>query len=329
MIQTRRLGKNGPEVSAIALGTRNMSTNKETRESENIQTIDTIQAAIDVGINFLNTADFYGMGQNEMLIGEAIKGRRDKVFISVKTGMRRSPSGAFLGMDCSPASIKNFCSYSLTRLGVDEIDLFQPARIDPNIPLEETVGAVADLIKEGKVKYLGLSEVGADQLRRAHSIHPVSALEIEYSLASRFIEKEILPTARELGISIVPYSVLYYGLLTGTITGQFSKDDYRSNFPRFREENLPANLKKVEVLKEMAKAKGFSASQLALAWVLQQGEGIIPIVGMGKPSRVADNLKALDIKFTTEEITIINETFTVGAMQGSRYPEALSGLVPS
>jgi len=214
-------------------------------------------------------------------------------------------------------------------LGVDEIDLFEPARIDPNVPLEETVGAIADLIKEGKVKYLGLSEVGADQLRRAHSIHPVSALEIEYSLASRFIEKEILPTARELGISIVPYSVLYYGLLTGTITGQFSKDDYRSNFPRFREENLPANLKKVDVLKEMAKAKGFSASQLALAWVLQQGEDIIPIVGMSKPSRVADNLKALDIKFTIEEITIINETFTVGAMQGSRYPEALSGLVPS
>lgn len=271
MTKQRTLGKNGPKVSSIALGSRNMSTNKETREAENKQTVDTIQAAIEAGINFLNTADFYGMGQNELLIGEAIKGRRDKVFISVKTGMRRSPSGAFLGMDCSPASIKNFCSYSLTRLGVDEIDLYQPARIDPNIPLEETVGAIADLIKEGKVKYLGLSELGADDLKRAHAVHPVSALEIEYSLASRFIEREILPTARELGISIVPYSVLYYGLLTGTITGQLNKDDYRSSLPRFREENLPANLKKVEVLKEMAKAKGYSASQLAIVWILQQG----------------------------------------------------------
>ncbi len=329
MTKQRTLGKNGPKVSAIALGSRNTSTNKATREAENKQTIDTIQAAIDAGINFLNTADFYGMGQNEMLIGKAIKGRRDKVFISVKAGMRRSPSGAFLGMDCSPASIKNFCSYSLTRLGVDEIDLYQPARIDPNVPMEETVGAIADLIREGKVKYLGMSEVSADQLRRANVIHQVSALEIEYSLASRFIEREILPTARELGISIVPYSVLYYGLLTGTMNGPLSKEDYRSNFPRFREQNLPANLEKVEVLKEIAKTKDYSASQLAVAWVLRQGDDIIPIVGMSKPSRIADNLEALDIEFSSEEMQLLNETFAVGAMQGDRYPEALSGLVPS
>ena len=329
MIKQRTLGKNGPKVSAIALGTRNTSTNKETREAENKQTIDTIQAAIDAGINFLNTADFYGMGENEMLIGEAIKGRRENVFISVKAGMRRSPSGAFLGMDCSPASIKNFCSYSLTRLGVDEIDLYQPARVDPNVPLEETVGAIADLIREGKVKHLGLSEVSADQLRRAHAIHPVTALEIEYSLASRFIEREILPAARELGIGIIPYSVLYYGLLTGTMKGPLSKEDYRSNFPRFREQNLPVNLQKVEMLKGLAKTKGYSASQVAVAWVLSQGDDIIPIVGMSKPSRIADNLKALDIKFSTEEMQLLNTTFAVGAMQGDRYPEALSGLVPS
>jgi aryl-alcohol dehydrogenase-like predicted oxidoreductase len=329
MTNQRTLGKDGPKVSAIALGSRSVSNNKETIDAENKQTIHTIQASIDAGINFLNTADFYGMGQNEMLIGEAIKGRRDKVFISVKCGMRRSPSGTFLGMDCSPASIKNFCSYSLTRLGVNEIDLYQPARMDPKIPLEETVGAIADLIKEGKVKYLGLSEVSADQLRRANVIHPVSALEIEYSLASRFIEREILPTARELGIGIVPYSVLYYGLLTGTINGPLSKEDYRSNFPRFRNENLPANLEKVEVLKEMAKTKGYSSSQLAVAWVLTQGDDIIPIVGMSKPSRIADNLKALDIEFIHEEMQLLNETFAVGAMQGDRYPEAFSGLVPS
>jgi len=329
MTEQRTLGKNGQNVSAIALGTRNTATNKATRQAENKQTIDTIQAAIDAGINFLNTADFYGMGENEMLIGEAIKGRRDQVFISVKSGMRRSPSGAFLGMDCSPASIKNFCSYSLTRLGVDEIDLYQPARIDPNIPLEETVGAIADLIKEGKVKYLGMSEVSADQLRRANAIHPVTALEIEYSLASRFIEREILPVARELGISIVPYSVLYYGLLTGTMDGPLSKEDYRSNFPRFKQENLPANLEKVEVLKKFAKTKGYSASQLAVAWVLRQGDDIIPIVGMSKPSRIGDNLKALEVEFSTEEMQLLNTTFAVGALKGDRYPEALSRLVPS
>lgn len=329
MIEQRKLGRNGPEVSAIALGSRSTSTNKETKEEENELTIDTIQAAIEAGINFLNTADFYGMGENEMLIGKAIRGRRDKLFISVKTGMRRSPTGAFLGMDCSPASIKNFCSYSLTRLGVDEIDLYQPARIDPTIPLEEIVGAIADLIKEGKVKYLGMSEVGADQLRRAHAVHPVSALEIEYSLATRFIEREILPTARELGIGVVPYSVLYYGLLTGTFTGAFKKDDYRSHLPRFNEKNLLANLQKVEVLKEMAKRKGYSASQLAIAWLLQQGKDIIPIVGMSKPSRIADNLQALHIEFTAEELAQINKTFAIDAMHGGRYPEALSGLVPS
>ncbi|WP_213083883.1 aldo/keto reductase [Chryseobacterium lactis] len=329
MIEQRSLGRNGPKVSAIGLGTRTMLADRNIRSDQSLLTIETITAAVDAGINFLNTADFYGMGLNEMQIGEAIRGNRNKVFLSVKTGMRRSPSGAFLGMDCSPASIKNFCNYSLTRLGVDEIDLYQPARVDPAVPLEDTVGAIADLIKEGKVKYLGMSEVSAEQLKRANKIHPVSALEIEYSLATRFIEKEILPAARELGVTIMPYSVFYYGLLTGTVNGKLSKDDYRSSLPRFNSENLPSNLQKVDILKKLASEKGYSASQVALAWLLNQGDDIIPIVGMGKPGRIAENLEAASIAFTKEEINLLEKTFEVGAMQGERYPESLSNFVPS
>ncbi|MGE6397087.1 aldo/keto reductase [Chryseobacterium scophthalmum] len=329
MIATRSLGKNGPEVSAIGLGTRSMLPDRNIKSSQSLMTIDTIKAAIDAGINFLNTADFYSMGLNEMQIGEAIRENRAKVFLSVKTGMRRSPSGAFLGMDCTPNSIKNFCNYSLTRLGVDEIDLYQAGRIDPDVPLEDTVGAIADLIKEGKVKHLGMSEVSAEQLRIANQIHPVSALEIEYSLASRFIEKEILPTARELGIAVVPYSVFYYGLLTGTIDGTLSKDDYRSSLPRFSKENLPLNLENVEILKDLAFTKGYSASQIALAWLLHQGNDIIPIVGMSKPSRIAENLEALSINFTRDEMDLLEETFKIGAIKGERYPESLSNFIPS
>lgn len=316
-------------MSAIALGSRQLDTDRAKLAAENQQIIATIRAAMDAGITFLNTADFYGMGRFEMLIGEVLKRNREKAFISAKCGMRRSPTGNYLGMDCRPESIKNFCSYSLQRLGVDEIDLFQPARLDPQVPLEETIGAIADLIKEGKVKYLGMSEIGADDLRRAHAVHPVAALEIEYSLATRFIEKEILPTARELGIGIVPYSVLCYGLLTGTLTAPLPQNDPMSAMPRFKGENLTHNLKIVDALKAMADEKGVSASQLAIAWVLAQGDDIIPIVGMSKPSRVPDNLKALEIELTSEDLARLDKTFAIGVIQGGRYPEALSSLVPS
>lgn len=315
-MKTRKLGINGPEVSAIAIGSRVVSDVEGAKE----QTIKTLQTAIDRGINFLNTADFYGMGLNELHIGEAIKGRREQVFLSVKTGSMRDPKGRFIGLDCRPKAIKNFCSYSLTRLGVDVIDLYQPARVDPNVPIEETVGAIKDLIQEGKVRYLGLSEANADQLKRAYAVHPVSALEIEYSLATRFIENEILPTARQLGVSVVPYSVLSYGLLSGNMTNQLSEGDFRKAFPRFQGENLEYNLKLIDILKEMAAQKGTLAGSLALAWVYQQGEDIIPIVGMSRPERVDDNLKALEIEFTASEMNLLNETFKIGAVKGDRYP---------
>ena len=326
-MKLRQLGKNGPKVSPISIGSRVTNSDLNEREAIKNSTIKTLQHGIDSGINFLNTADFYEMGMNELIIGEVIKNRRDKVFLSVKTGTLRSPSGQFLGFDGRPKAIKNFCAYSLTRLGVDEIDLYQSARIDQDVPIEETVGAIKDLIDEGKVRYLGISEANAEQLKRANKVHQVSALEIEYSLATRFIENEILPTARELGVSIVPYSVLSYGLLTGNMSFPLSKDIYLNMFPRFQADNLRHNLQKVEFLKEMAANKNVSASQLALAWVLNQGEDIIPIVGMSKPSRIEQNLAALEIEFTEKEMTALNEAFNQDAIKGERYPALLMNIV--
>ena len=240
------------------------------------EAIATIEAALDAGINLLSTGDFYGMGHNEMLVGRAIKSRRDKAFLSVKFGAQFSPSGAFLGADLRPNSIKNFASYSLQRLGVDVIDLYEPGRLDPSIPVEETVGAVADLIQEGKVRYLGLSEVNAAQLRKANGVHPVAALEIEYSLATRFIERDILPTARELGIAIVPYNVLAHGLLTGSIDAPLPEGDYRLGLPRFQVPNITHNLQPVSFLKKLAQEKHCTPAQLSVAWLLSRGDDVIP-----------------------------------------------------
>lgn len=328
-MKTRKLGINGPEVSAISMGSRLIIDDPASLQTAKKQTIETLQYAIDSGINFLNTADFYGMGMSELILGEAIKDRRDKVFLSVKTGALRDHKGHFLGLDGRPNAIKNFCAYSLTRLGVDEIDLLQPSRIDPDVPIEETVGAIKDLIDEGKVLYVGLSEANAEQLVRAHKTHPVSALEIEYSLATRFIENEILPTARELGVSIVPYSVLSYGLLTGNLTFPLPKGDYRNMLPRFQEENRAHNLQLIEFLKDMASQKNISASQLALAWALHQGDDIIPIVGMNKPKRVDENIEALSIELSSEELDLLDKTFAIGAMKGDRYPAALQKMAAS
>ncbi|OXA77409.1 Predicted oxidoreductase [Flavobacterium aquidurense] len=323
-MNTRKLGNSGIDISPIAIGTR------EVGEKSKQQTIETLQYAIDSGINFINTADFYGMGMNELIIGEAIKNRREKAFISVKTGALRNYQGHFLGFDGRPNAIKNFCAYSLTRLGVNEIDLYQIARIDPNVPIEESVGAIKDLIQEGKVRCLGLSEVNADQIRRANAVHPVTAVEIEYSLATRFIEKEILPEVRKIGASLIPYSVLSYGLLTGNLSGPLPKEDYKNMFPRFQGENLQYNLKLVEKLQDIASQKGITAGDLALAWALHQGDDIIPIVGMSSTKRVDKNINLVEsIQLTSEENKLLNETFGIGVFKGERYPDALLKVVAS
>ena len=256
-MKTRKLGLSGAEVSAIGLGCMRMTPMMGQRgASSGEEGVATIQAALEAGVTLLNTGDFYAMGANEMLVGQALKGRRERAFVSVKFGSMRAPGGQWLGFDARPSAVKNYCAYSLQRLGIEVIDLYQPSRIDPDVPVEDTVGAVADLIKEGKVRHLGVSEYNADQLRRAHATHPVTALEIEYSLSSRFVEAEILPTCRELGIGVVPYGVVTQGLLTGTLPEELPPGDVRRIFPRFQGDNLKKNRAAVEVLRSLAAAKG-------------------------------------------------------------------------
>ncbi|HMH23258.1 MAG TPA: aldo/keto reductase [Puia sp.] len=319
-VTKKNLGKNGPSVSTLGLGCMRMSASFGGQAKDEAESIATIQAALDNGINFINTADFYGSGHNELLVGRALKGRRDQAVISVKFGVQMTPGGGFGGLDLRPASIKNYITYSLVRLGVETIDIYQPARLDPSVPVEEVIGAVADLIKEGKVRYLGMSEVNAVQLRKAHSIHPVTALEIEYSLAKRQIEPEILPAARALGIGIVAYGNTAQGLLTGTVKAPLEPNDYHNRLPRFQGENLSKNLKKVEVLTSLANQKGYTPTQLAIAWLLTRGQDIMPLIGMSKRSRLTENLQALEITFTEEELNMLNTTFAIGAILGDPYP---------
>jgi aryl-alcohol dehydrogenase-like predicted oxidoreductase len=283
------------------------------------ESLATIQAALDAGVTLFNTGDFYGTGHNELLLGRALAGRRDQVVISVKFGVLRSPAGGFLGLDCRPAAVKNFAAYSLQRLGVEVIDVYQPARVDPAVPLEDTVGAVADLITEGKVRYLGVSEMSADQLRRAHAVHPVAALEIEYSLATRVIEAEILPVARALGIGIVAYGALSRGLLTDTFDPALEAGDFRAHAPRFQGENLTHNLRLVATLRSIAARIGCTVAQLAIAWVLARGEDIVTLIGTSKRSRLDENLQALAVSLTAQDIAELDAVFVPGAMAGDRY----------
>jgi len=322
-MKTRRLGRDGPMVSAIGLGCMRMSNIMGGRQPERDsdserEGLATIEAALDAGITMLNTGDFYGMGHNEALVARAIRRRRDQAFISVKGGIQRTHSGAILGMDGRPNSIKNYAAYSLQRLGVDYIDLYQPARADPSVPYEETIGAVADLISEGKVRYLGVSEVNADNLRRAHSTHPVAALEIEYSLASRFIEREMLPLARELGIGVVAYGVVSQGLLTGTMREGVVNDQLAASFSRLQGENLRKNLEAVDFLEQLAKSKGRTPAQLAVAWVLSRGDDIVPLIGTSQRSRLSENLGALDITLSEHELNALHTAFKPGAIVGGR-----------
>jgi aryl-alcohol dehydrogenase-like predicted oxidoreductase len=323
MVHQRNLGSNGPLVSAMGLGCMRMSGAVGRRpggsDEDEQESIATIRAALDAGINLLDTGDFYGMGHNELLVRDAIVGRRDQAFLSVKFGAQRSPSGDFLGPDLRAKSVKNYAAYSLQRLKVDYIDLYQPGRLDPSIPVEETVGAVADLIREGKVRYLGLSEVNAKQLREAHSVHPVSALQIEYSLATRFIEDAILPTARELGISIVAYNVTAQRLLTGV----------PAEAMQAARGALRQNLQTVATLDLMADAKGCTPAQLAIAWILSRGNDVVPIVGMSRRTRLDENLGALSVPLSEEESALLDRAFAPGTIASQRGSSEVRHLSPS
>lgn len=315
-----QLGQNGPLVSKLGLGCMRMSSIWGGPTPDETESISTIQEALDNGINFLNTGDFYGAGHNELLVGKAIKGRRDDAFISVKFGAIFH-NGQWLGLDLRPVAIKNFINYSLTRLGIETIDLYQPSRMDGSVPIEDIIGTVADLIKEGKVRYLGVSEITAEQLRKANEVYPVSALEIGYSLADRQIESDLLPTAKELGIGVIAFANTAEGLLTGAMKAPLGADDYHAHFSRFQGDNLIHNLEKVEVLKELANDKGFSPTQLAIAWVNAQGDNIMPLVSMSRRSRLPENIAAMDIVFSTEEMNKLNTTFAQGAILGGTYLE--------
>lgn len=312
------LGKNGPLVSNLGLGCMRMSSVWGGSTPDEAESIATIHQALDSGINFLNTGDFYGAGHNEILIGKAIKDRRNDAFISVKFGAMFH-NGQWIGLDLRPTAIKNFINYSLTRLGIETIDLYQPSRMDNSVPVEDIIGTVADLIAEGKVRHLGVSEITAEQLRLANSVYPVSALEYGYSLAERQIENDLLPTAKELGISVIAFANTAEGLLTGDLTAPLADNDHRNHFSRFQEDNLIKNLEKVEVLKQMANNKGFTPTQLAIAWVKEQGDHIMPLVSMSRRSRLPENIAAMDIIFTSEEMNTLNTTFAIGTIQGSTY----------
>jgi aryl-alcohol dehydrogenase-like predicted oxidoreductase len=321
-MKTRKLGKTGPDVSELGLGAMGMSGMYGPADRQ--ESLATIHAALDAGVTLIDTGDFYGMGHNEMLIGEALKGvPRDRVVVSVKFGALRNPGGGWSGNDGRPGSVKNFLAYSLQRLGLDHIDIYRPARLDPQVPIEETVGALAEMVKAGYVRHIGLSEVGPVTLRRAASVHPISDLQIEYSLVSRGIEDRILPTARELGIGITAYGVLSRGL----ISGHWRKDasaagDFRAYSPRFQGANVDANLGLVASLRQVAEARGLTVAQVAIAWVAVQGQDIVPLVGARRRDRLAEALGALDVILGPEDIAAIEGAVPKDAAAGSRYPSA-------
>jgi pyridoxine 4-dehydrogenase len=321
-MEKRKLGPTGPSVSAIGLGCMGMSDFYG--PADRGESIATIHAALDAGITLLDTGDFYGMGHNEMLIQEALTGRnRDNLQISVKFGALRDPNKGFLGYDSRPAAIKNFVAYSLQRLGVDHIDIYRPARLDPDVPIEESVGAMADMVKAGWIKHIGLSEVGSDTIRRAHAVHPIVDLQIEYSLVARGIESDILETCRELGIGITAYGVLARGLISGHWSKERSAaQDFRQMSPRFQGSNLDANLALVDSLRSIAAEVGASPAQVAIAWVAAQGNDIVPLVGARRRDRLSEALGALDVKLTDAHLAALAKAFPPGAAAGARYPEA-------
>jgi aryl-alcohol dehydrogenase-like predicted oxidoreductase len=320
-MQHRRLGTSGPTVSTLGLGAMGMSGMYGPADRQ--ESIATIRAALDAGITLIDTGDFYGMGHNEMLIGEALRGvPREQAIVSVKFGALRDPAGGWLGNDGRPAAVKNFLAYSLQRLGLDHIDIYRPARLDPAVPIEDTVGAIADMVKAGHVRHIGLSEVGVETMRRAAAAHPISDLQIEYSLFSRGIEDAILPAARRLGIGITAYGVLSRGLISGhwRRDGASAGRDFRAHSPRFQGGNVEANLALVEALRQVADRKGVSVAQAAIAWVAAQGDDIVPLVGARRRDRLAEALGAVDVKLGPQDIAAIERAVPKGAAAGSRYP---------
>ena len=315
-MRTRSLGRNGPSVSQVGLGCMGMSDFYG--PADETESLATIHAALEAGITLLDTGDFYGMGHNELLLSRALAGgKRQRAFIQVKFGAQRGPDGIWLGFDSRPAALKTALAYSLKRLGTDYVDLYQPARLDPAVPIEETVGAIARLVKQGYVRHIGLSEVGESTLRRAHAVHPISQLQIEYSLISRSIEAEILPTVRELGISVTAYGILGRGLLSGSAST--GPKDFRAHAPRFQGANLASNARLVEALRAVGQARGVTASQLAIAWVLSRGEEIVPLIGARKRTQLAESLAALDLELTPEELEQIERAVPHEKVAGTRY----------
>ena len=321
-MQSRRLGTTGPQVSALGLGAMGMSDFYG--PADRAESLATIKAAADAGITLIDTGDFYGMGHNEMLIGEALRQLpRDELVLSVKFGAQRGPDGSFLGFDARPAAVKTALAYTLNRLGVDHVDIYRPARLDPTVPIEDTVGAIAELVQAGHVRHIGLSEVGSETIRRAAAVHPIVDLQIEYSLIARGVEDSVLPTCRELGIGITAYGVLGRGLIGGHMAGLSGQaGDFRGFTPRFQGENLQKNLALTDAITAAAKAAGVTTAQAAIAWVAAQGEDIVPLVGARRRDRLAEALGSLAAALSREALAAIEAAAPKGAAVGDRYPTA-------
>jgi aryl-alcohol dehydrogenase-like predicted oxidoreductase len=328
-VHDRQLGTDGPRVSALGLGAMGMSDLYG--PADETESVATIHAALDAGVTLIDTGDFYGMGHNEMLIGRALKDRdRDQIAISVKFGAQRGPDLGWLGYNASPNGVKTALAYTLRRLDTDHIDIYRPARLDPNVPIEDTIGAIAEMVQAGYVRHIGLSEVGAETIRRAHAVHPITDLQIEYSLLSRGPEPKILPTLRELGIGLTAYGVLSRGLLSGHwSTDRNVAGDFRGHSPRFQGENLHHNLKLVAALKEIADAKSVSVAQIAIAWVLSRGKDIVPLIGARRRERLSEAIGALDVDLSQADLDLIEVAVPADAAAGDRYASAQMQMLDS
>jgi aryl-alcohol dehydrogenase-like predicted oxidoreductase len=314
---SRQLGSAGPSVFPIALGCMGMSGMYGPADEG--ESIATIHAALDQGVTLLDTGDFYGAGHNEMLIGRALRDRRDKALLSVKFGALRAPGGGWGGVDARPVAVRNFLTYTLTRLGVDHVDIYRPARLDPAVPIEDTIGAIADLVKAGYVRAIGLSEVGPETIRRAQAVHPIADLQIEYALISRAPEARIFPLLQELGIGVTAYGVLSRGLLSGSRPS--APTDFRAHLPRFSGDNRERNSQLIEVLRRIAAAKGLAPAQLAIAWVLAKGQSIVPVIGARTRAQLSESLGAMKVILSPAELSEIEEAVPASAVAGTRYDE--------